>query len=131
MFCSNHPVHISDETGNLNPSTFIPFCELGVNMSSMGVMLDQFDVPVCNKFKARILNGQCCYEVDPIDFKDSIYDIRDLKMDLTLLIDYNEDRQFIFDSQINSSERDIYGQFIELKNEAEVMIHMDTIGKIF
>ena len=33
-------------------------------MSAMGIMLDLFDVPVCNSFQARILNDQLCYEVD-------------------------------------------------------------------
>ena len=42
-------------------------------MSAMGVIIDQFNVPVCNKFKATILNDQLCYEVDPNDFKDSLH----------------------------------------------------------
>ena len=33
-------------------------------MSSVGVKIDQFDVPVCNSFQAKILNDQLCYEVD-------------------------------------------------------------------
>ena len=33
-------------------------------MSSVGVKIDQFDVPVCNSFQAKILNAQLCYEVD-------------------------------------------------------------------
>ena len=30
----------------------------------MGVNIKQFDVPVCNSFKAKILNDQLCYEID-------------------------------------------------------------------
>ena len=48
----------------MSPSAFIPFCEFGGNMSSMGVTIDQFDVPVCNSFQAKVLNDQLCYEVD-------------------------------------------------------------------
>ena len=33
-------------------------------MSTMGVRIDQFNKPVCNSFKAKIFNGQVCYEVD-------------------------------------------------------------------
>ena len=31
---SNHPVHIKDSRGNLNPSSFIPFCRVGGKMVS-------------------------------------------------------------------------------------------------
>ena len=48
----------------LSPSAFIPFCDFGGNMATMGVKIDQFDVPVCNSFQAKILNDQLCYEVD-------------------------------------------------------------------
>ena len=30
----------------------------------MGVKIDQFAVPVCNSFQAKVLNDQLCYEVD-------------------------------------------------------------------
>ena len=45
---TNHPVHIVTEGGRMSPSAFIPFCELGGNMSLMGIKIDQFDVPVCS-----------------------------------------------------------------------------------
>ena len=31
---SNHPLHIKDSRGNLNPSAFIPFCRVGGKMVS-------------------------------------------------------------------------------------------------
>ena len=59
----------------------------------MGVKIDQFEVPVCNSFKAKILNDQLCYEVDPNRFRSSNDEtIQDLK----LYIDVNEDRQSTF-----------------------------------
>ena len=33
-------------------------------MSSVGVKITKFDVPVCNSFEAKLLNNQLCYEVD-------------------------------------------------------------------
>ena len=39
-------------------------------MSAMGVKIDQFDVPVCNSFQAKVLNDQLCYEVDLSRFSD-------------------------------------------------------------
>ena len=36
-------------------------------MSAMGVMIDQFDVPVCNSFQAKILNDQLCSQCSAAD----------------------------------------------------------------
>ena len=60
-------------------------------MSAMGVKIDQFDVPVCNSFRPKIVMDQLCYQVDPNEYKHKI----DLKGDLSLslFIHYNEDRQ--------------------------------------
>ena len=55
---SNHPVHIMDQNGTMMPSSFIPFCEYGGNMSVVGMHLDGFDLPICDKFRPKILEGQ-------------------------------------------------------------------------
>ena len=70
----------------------IPFCEFGGNMSVMGVKIDQFDDPVCNSFRPKIVKDQLCYTVDPNVYKHKI-DMKG-KISLTLAIDYNEDRHF-------------------------------------
>ena len=66
----NHPVHISTPDNRLSLSALIPFCDFGGNMAAMGVKIDQFDVPVCNAFQAKIMNDQLCYEVDLNTFSD-------------------------------------------------------------
>ena len=83
--------HISTEGESLIRTAMIPFCEFGGNVSVMGVKIDQFDVPVCNSFRPKLVMDQLCYQVDPNEYKDEI----DLEGDLslTLLIHYNEDRQ--------------------------------------
>ena len=60
-------------------------------MSVMGVKIDQFDVPVCNSFRPKIIRDQLCYTVDPNKYKHKV----DLKgeLSLSLFIHYNEDRQ--------------------------------------
>ena len=62
----NHPVHfvINSNVVKTSSSAFIPFCEFGGNMSSVGVKIDQFNFPICNSFQAKILNDQLCYEID-------------------------------------------------------------------
>ena len=62
-------------------------------MSSLGMKIDQFDTPVCNSFKAKILNDQLCYEVDVKDILDKNKISEELDIGLTLIIDNNIDRQ--------------------------------------
>ena len=108
---TNHPVHVKDKSGHLYPTALIPFCKFGGNMSVMGVKIDQFDVPVCNSFRPKIVKDQLCYTVDPNEYKHKI----DLKSELSLalFIHYNEDRQL---EDIDSTE--------------EHTVIVDTIGKI-
>ena len=80
-------------------------------MSTMGVKINEFDFPVCNSFRPKIIRDQLCYTVDPNKFKDKI----DLKgeLSLTLFIHYNEDRQLEnYDSQ-----------------NQENLIMLETVGK--
>ena len=62
---TNHPVHIIDQDGVFYPTALIPFCEFGRSMSVMGVKSDQFDHPVCNSFRPKVIRDQLCYTVDP------------------------------------------------------------------
>ena len=83
--------HIGDKDDDSIKTALIPFCEFGGDMSVMGVTMDDFDVPVCNSFRPKIVMDQLCYTVDPNEYKHKI----DLKGDisLSLFIHYNEDRQ--------------------------------------
>ena len=90
---SNHPVHIMRADGSKSPSAFIPFCYFGKNAEDHGLKIDGFKYPVCNMFKSKSLNDQLCYEVDVNDFKTQETTTGDLKAGLTILVDYNEDRQ--------------------------------------
>ena len=77
---TNHPVHVIDHSGNSYPTAMIPFCVFGGNMSVMGVKIDQFDDPVCNSFRPKIVMDQLCYTVDPNEYKHKI----DLKGELSI-----------------------------------------------
>ena len=92
--------HIINEEKGFIKTAMIPFCEFGGNMSVMGVKIDQFDDPVCNSFRPKIVMDQLCYQVDPNEYKHKI----DLQGDLSLslFIHYNEDRQM---EDVDNSER--------------------------
>ena len=128
-----HPVHIVDEDGKVSPSSFIPFCEFGGNMSMMGDKIDEFDVPVCNSFKAKILYDQLCYEVDlnvilknysqKGDMKDT------MKLGLTLLVDYNEDRQDeIKDLDKMRNLESITNKLVNVNYHEMLLLHIETLG---
>ena len=86
-------------------------------MSVMGVKIDQFDSPICNTFRDKILQDQLCYSVDPNEFRKSIKD----EMSLTLFINYNEDRKIKAEIDLTS------GSKYALE---EHYIFVGTIGKI-
>ena len=101
---SNHPIHIITEDKKPSPSAFIPFCAYGRNTLMMGHRVKHFHTPVCNSFKAKIFNNQLCYEVD-VNRMVSRQNLtkeqeqESLKIGLTFLMDYNEDRQLYSDNE--------------------------------
>ena len=114
---SNHPVHILNDEGNYSPSSFIPFCSFGGQF--IGSRVNSFDIPVCNIFKLRMHNDQFCYETDLAELKSSDDEILEeqLEMGLTLVLDYNEERQ------LGDNAKNILHY-----HATSVSIHLDTIS---
>ena len=44
----------------------------------MGKKIDKFSLPVCNSFKANILNDQLCYELDVNEVIDKDILVKDI-----------------------------------------------------
>ena len=124
---SNHPVHFVTNGGELSPSAFIPFCEFGGNMSAMGVKIDQFDVPVCNSFQAKIVNDQLCYEVDLNKFSKKGNIEKELKSGFVFFLDYNEDRQTPYEVT-KRKDMSFVGRIVTSEEE-QAAIYLNNIGK--
>ena len=124
---SNHPVHMHDKDMKQSPSSFIPFCAYGKNMSAMGMKNNQFELPVCNSFKPKILNEQLCYETS-IERLNK-YDVREnLKEGLVFFLDYNEDRQIKLDDHFGAVLHDTFVDKVdESKDYEKAFIHLHTI----
>ena len=127
----NHPVHMITKENQWSPSAFIPFCDFGGNMSSMGIKIASFDLPVCNSFQAKILNDQLCYEVDlnKISNKDNIEN--ELKTGFVFIMDYNEDRQVTFDDQdtlLLEPDIGLASRIIQEDENKHAVIYLQTIG---
>ena len=101
-------------------------------MSSVGIKIDQFDIPVCNCFQAKILNDQVCYEIDLNKFFDE--NSTDIESGFNFIMDYNEDRQVTFNTIDSKKKRKmakiaLFGMAkIASKNDQEAFIYLDTIG---
>ena len=106
----------------------IPFCEFGGNMSSMGIKINQFDVPVCNSFQAKRLNDQLCYEVDLNRFANNNIE-KDLDLGFVFVMDYNEDRQVTFKEEKQVKDSFTLVNRIDKSDEnQQAFIYLNTIG---
>ena len=90
---ANHPVHILNKNEELSSSSFIPFCSFGEDL--IGAKINGFEIAACNMFKPKIHNDQLCYETDLQELKDNNNKnlMKQLEIGLTLILDYNEERQ--------------------------------------
>ena len=88
-------------------------------MSAMGVKIDQFAVPVCNSFQAKLLNDHICYEVDLNNYSDKNNIQRELNLGFHFILDNNKDRQVTF----------LSSNISELKSDQDFSIYFNTIGK--
>ena len=123
---TNHPVHIKDDKGAMSPSSFIPFCSFGADMEAVGTLTEDFDIPICNSFKAKIKNDQLCYELDLQLLKNITNINKQLQSGLFLVLDYNEDRQLILKNKIQKNSKK--GKMVQNK---QAKIYLDTISKSF
>ena len=126
QIATNHPVHIQSNTGDLSTSSFIPFCSFGNNL--IGVKMEGLDIPVCNIFKMKNHNDQICYETDLQELKNNNTEtlLKQLEIGLTLILDYNEERQIDFThSFVKESSVKKIGSY----NDDSVSLYLNTIGR--
>ena len=121
----NHPVHILNNEGDFSPSSFIPFCIFGGKY--VGVKINEFDKPVCNIFKPRIYIDQLCFETDLQLLKDVNEENvgKKLEFGLTLVLDFNEDRQMNDPKIYVTNGTTAYPNYGSLS----MSMHLNTIGK--
>ena len=128
----------------MSPSALIPFCEFGGNMSSMGVKMEPFSVPICNSFKATILNDQICYTIDLLKFSYNDGSMEEkLNTGFAFLMDYNEDRQVekpelkstefwkkIRSALLNKDKGLVERRKSDSMKHQHAKIYLNTIGKL-
>ena len=128
---SNHPVHIVDSQGSISPSSFIPFCDFAGKF--MGEKIEQFETPVCTKFRTKMLDGQHCYQVDVNEVKDQVDVKKAVKHGLLIIMDFNQDRMITENSaELNGHLENNPDALIMKKkdNELAAKIYIETLGRI-
>ena len=74
----------------------------------------QAEVPVCNSFKAKILNDQLCYEADLNEYKSARTNVdKNLKLGLVFFMDYNEDRQVVVEEDYDDNWVDSWVEVVD------------------
>ena len=79
---------------------------------------------MCNIFKPRNYLDQLCYETNLQDLKDSQKIGKQLKIGLTLILDYNEERQYYDFMKTN----DLQTMNALYPHNNDVSIYLDTIS---
>ena len=79
---------------------------------------------MCNIFRPRIYLDQLCYETNLQELKDSQKIGKQLEKGLTLVLDYNEERQ---NYNINEKNETLMLNALYPNNDY-VSIHLDTIS---
>ena len=97
-------------------------------MSTMGVKINGFQDPFCNSFRPVVFRRQLCYEVDPNDYKNGTN--KD-KLSLSLLVNFNEDRQFKEDKKEESVTSGVgnVSHTFEIETNTDIGIYIGTISK--
>ena len=116
----NHPVNILNKKGDYASSAFIPFCSFGEEL--IGVKKSGFEQPVCDIFKPKNHHDQVCFETDLEKLRDKDNLRKQLEMGLTLILDYNEERQLSSNSNAENRNHN---------SENSFSIHLNTIGMIY
>ena len=95
----------------------------------MAIKADHFNVPVCNSFKAKVLNDQLCYEVDLNEFSDPSNIDKELELGFNFIMDYNEDRQISLDGVIEGLTYENFVSAVDKSSDDEkAFIYLNTIG---
>ena len=127
----NHPVHLLDpETGSLSPSAFIPFCDFAGDMTELGRKIPEFALPVCTSFTRTFIEGQLCYELEVNKFFNEPRNEPKLRRGLTLILDYNEDRNLVrIRGKEKEIKRNLVDNIVSFEESQEALIYIKTISK--
>ena len=105
----------------------IPFCSFNGNMSLVGVKTN-FQEPVCNIFREKIVGEQVCYETDLNQYRERNQNWEDLlQKGFIFIVDTNEE----YDVRNLFEKRDYNDKRVEHRQQAKdrrLSIRLKTIS---
>ena len=82
-------------------------------MEIMGTKANGYDDYICSSFDPVVRNDQLCYEVDLEKYKDKDNIEKQLDSGLVLILDYNEDRQIIYENELAKQKSETASIYVE------------------
>ena len=94
----------------------------------MGNNIDNFNIPVCDKFRPTFLEGQLCYQLDANEFGKKVNKEEIASQGVVMLLDYNLDRMVTHkeDDTLTVDDSSILKK--NKKNINDAMIYIETLG---
>ena len=112
-------------------SAFIPFCafKTNLNFSRSPFALEGTDFPLCSSFEPTFTQGQLCYKLKLKEFGG-----QGKENELSLLLDYNEDRSLQGfsnkkDTALSSNRTLNFGTAIESIQGSSAKVQIDTLSQ--
>ena len=97
-------------------------------MSVEGKSSNNFNSPVCDKFRPAFLDGQLCYQVDPNELRNEVDMKKMASHGIIMLLDYNFERMVRDDGNEDSRLEDSSILLENKDNRKEAMIYIETLG---
>ena len=98
-------------------------------MSSLGIKIKEFNVPVCNSFVPQIFHNQICYQIDLEDYRDNLNIETQLRKGLVFIMDYNEDRQVFDYHEETLLLSGLFDRIDETIVDSDSVMFLSTLGK--
>jgi hypothetical protein len=98
-------------------------------MSVMGKTIDNFNIPVCDKFRPTFLDGQLCYQLEAHELRNKVDKEEIASQGVVMLLDYNLERMVKHNEENTSTVEDSSIMKKNKENRDDAMIYIETLGK--
>ena len=94
------------------------------------VKIPKFVLPVCTSFTRTYIEGQLCYELEVNKFFNEPRTEQKLRRGLTLILDYNEDRNLVrMRGMEKKIQKNLVDNIVSFEESQEALIYIKTISK--
>ena len=94
----------------------------------MGNNIDNFNIPVCDKFRPTFLDGQLCYQLDANELRNKVDKKKMASKGIVLLLDYNFDRTVKDEGDDLPTMDNALLLDDDNENTMDAMIYIETLG---